>query len=116
MNLFKLLGNLSNLARVQEEMQAISEELAQMQYEGRAGGDMVVVKVNGLQQLQACHIDPQLVSDNDRELIEELVVTAANAALARSKSQGADLMQQKLSERLNLPDLSTLLTGMMSKT
>ena len=76
---------------------------------------MVVVKVSGAQQMISCVIDPKLVEDNDRELIEELVVAAVNEAVALSRRQSAEIMQKKLGERLNLGDLSGLLGGMMPK-
>lgn len=115
MNLFKMLGNLGNLAKVQQEVQAITEELAKVEYEGKAGGDMVTARVSGAQQVLGISIDPKLIADNDRELIEDLVVAAVNDALVLAKKQTSEQMQKKLSDKLNLPDLSGMLGQMMPK-
>lgn len=113
MSFMKMLGNLGNLSKMQQEMQAITGELALLEYQGSAGGGMVVVKASGAQQLVSCSIDPQLIKDNDKELLEDLVVAAANQALGDAKKNTADLLQKRLSERFNLPDISNLLGGMM---
>lgn len=115
MNMFKLLGNLGNLAKMQQEVQSITEELAELTFEGKAGAGLVAVTVNGSQQLVSCSIEPKLIEDNDRELIEELVVAAANDAINRSKKESAEQLQRKLSERLNLPDMSGLMSAFMPK-
>jgi DNA-binding YbaB/EbfC family protein len=115
MNLFKMLGSLGNLAKVQQEIQAVTDELARVHYEGKAGGGMVTVTVNGAQRMVSCAIDPKLVADDDRELIEDLIVAAVNEAMAEAKRKSAEVMQKKLGERLNLPDLSELLGSIMPK-
>lgn len=115
MNMFKMLGNLGNLAKMQQEVQKITEELSKLEFEGQAGAGMVVVTVNGAQQLTSCTIDPKLIEDNDRELIEELVVSATNDAIARSKKESAEELQRRLSEKLNLPDIGGLMSGFMPK-
>lgn len=116
MNLFKLLGNLGNLTKIQQEMAAAADELAELRFEGKAGGDMVVVEVSGAQKLLTCSIDPKLFDDNERELVEDLVVTAVNDALSQAKKQTAELMQQKLAERLNMPEMGDLLKQFMPKS
>jgi DNA-binding YbaB/EbfC family protein len=115
MNVLKLLGNLGNLAKIQEELHSAIAELANESFEGRAGGDMVVIHVNGAQQLTGCAIDPKLMAENDRELIEELVVAAVNDALNVAKRRSAEILQQKLGDRLDLPGLSGLLGNLMPK-
>lgn len=115
MNFFKLLGNLGNLAKMQQEIQSVTEELADLRFEGKAGGDMVTVQMNGAQRVISCSIDPKLFEDNDRELVEDLVASAVNEALAETKKQTAEIMQQKLSERLDMPGMSELLGQLMPK-
>lgn len=115
MNMFKMLGNLGNLAKMQQEVQNITEELAELKFEGQAGAGMVVVVANGSQQLVSCTIDPKLIEDNDKELIEDLVVAATNDAMARAKKESAEQLQRKLSERFNLPDVSGLMGAFMPK-
>ncbi|REK10315.1 MAG: YbaB/EbfC family nucleoid-associated protein, partial [Planctomycetota bacterium] len=71
----------------------ISEELKAKRVEGTAGGGLVTAEVNGLGELLTCRIDPSLVESGDRELIEDLVPAAVNAAIAKSKQLHAEAMK-----------------------
>lgn len=109
MNLFKLMGSLKNLSGLEAEMKTMAAELANKEFEGRAGGDMVIVRVNGSMQLVSCTMDPSLVGENDREMVEELVVAASNDALSRARQYSAKAMQERLSSVLGIPGLDTIL-------
>lgn len=111
MNLMKLLGNLGNISKIQGEVKAVTEELAAMRFEGTAGGDMVVVQVSGAQNIVSCSIDAKLIDDKERELIEDLMVAAVNDGLAKARERSADILQQRLSEKFDLPDISQLLSS-----
>jgi hypothetical protein len=63
---------------------------------------MVEVEVNGLMEVLRCRIDPQLSAQNDRELLEDLVVGAANQAIAKGKQMHADTLRD-LTGGLPLP-------------
>lgn len=115
MNLFKLFGNLGNLAKIQEDIKSITEEISSNHYHGNAGAGMVMVKVSGAQQIVSCTIDPKLIAENDREMIEDLIVAAANQALLEAKRQSAELMQRKLGEKLDMPELGSLINNFMPK-
>jgi nucleoid-associated protein EbfC len=115
-NLMKLLGNLGNLSKLQGEMQAATAEFAKRRFDGSAGGGMVTATVNGASQLVALSIDPKLVSDNDRELIEELVMSAVNEAASKAKIETAEHLQKTLAEKLDLGDMSGLLGSFFPKT
>ena len=115
MNLFKMLGNLGNIAKMQQEIQALTAELASRQFEGKAGGGLVRVVVSGSQQLLSVSIDPKLVEDNDRELIEGLIVSAVNEAMTEAKTQSAEFMQKQLAEKFDLPDMQGLLDNFMPR-
>ncbi|MFQ6616822.1 MAG: YbaB/EbfC family nucleoid-associated protein [Fidelibacterota bacterium] len=85
-------GNLQNVLnqakQVQEKLEAAQAELEKLEIEGQAGGGMVVVKVNGKQELISIRIDPQVLRE-DVEMVEDLVVAAVNQAmtLAAEESQ-----------------------------
>ena len=113
MNIMKLMGALSNPAKLQEEMAANAKKLASETFVGIAGGEMVTVVVNGAMQVCECKIDPQLVEDKDRELIEEMVIAATNEALAKARQRSAEFMQQQLRERFDLPGMEGMLKGFM---
>lgn len=115
MNLFKLLGNLGNLSKIQEEMKLATDELQSMRFEGKAGGDMVVVEVDGSQRLTSCTIDAKLIDDNERELIEDLIVAAVNDGLQQARVRSAELLQQRLQEKFDLPDIGSALSSFFPK-
>ena len=73
MNMFKMLGSLGNLANVAKIQEEISAELAQQRFEGKAGGGMVTVTINGAMQLLGCTIDPKLIEDKEQELAGKLI-------------------------------------------
>ena len=72
------IANVMQQARqMQEQMQ---KRMAEMRVEASAGGGMVTVVVNGAKQLQSLHIDPEVVSKEDVEMLQDLIVAAVNDA------------------------------------
>jgi nucleoid-associated protein EbfC len=106
---FKGLSGLGSILKQAQEiggrMKALNEELKSRRVTGSAGGGMVEIEVNGLNEVLGCRIDPQLVAGGDRELIEDLVATAANQALAKAQQLHAEAMQS-ITGGLNVPGLS----------
>jgi len=63
--------------QMQERMQ---KQMAEMRAEATAGGGMVTVVVNGTKQLQSITIDPEVVSKDDVEMLQDMIVAAVNDA------------------------------------
>jgi len=63
--------------QMQEQMQ---QRMAEMRVEATAGGGMVTVVVNGSKQLQSLRIDPEVVSKEDVEMLQDLILAAVNDA------------------------------------
>jgi DNA-binding YbaB/EbfC family protein len=80
----------------------ISEEMRKRHITGSSGGGMVEIEVNGLMEVLRCRIDPQLISQNDRELLEDMVVAAVNQAIAKGKQMHAESIRD-LTGGLPLP-------------
>lgn len=112
--MFKGLGDMAALMKSAKEMQGrmseIQDRLALMRIQGSAGGGMVTFEVNGKQDVLGCTIDPTLYESGDREMLEELSVSAMNDALNKSKQAAAEAMQE-ITGGLNIPGME----GMMSK-
>jgi nucleoid-associated protein EbfC len=123
--MFKGLGNLANLGQLvksaQEmgsKMQALNEELKSKRATGAAGGGLVEVEVNGLGEVLAVRIDPTLVEKQDREMIEDLLPAAINAAIQKSNQLRAEGMQS-IAGGLQLPGMDDALSqfsGMLPGT
>jgi nucleoid-associated protein EbfC len=63
--------------QMQEQLQ---KQMADLRVEASAGGGMVTVVMNGTKQLQAIRIDPDVVSKEDVEMLQDLIVAAINDA------------------------------------
>jgi nucleoid-associated protein EbfC len=88
------LGNLGKLAQLPAKMKELQARLAEQTMEGAAGGGLVKVTVTGTGQLISVKIDPEVLSGEDREMLEDLVAAAANQALAKAKEFAAKEMQE----------------------
>jgi hypothetical protein len=66
--------------QIQERMQ---QEMSTLRVEGAAGGGMVTVVVNGHKHLQSLKIDPESVSKDDVEMLQDLIMAAVNDALRK---------------------------------
>src|SRR4051812_37271104 len=97
---FKSLGNLANIGTLMKQaqemsgrMQALQEQLKTKRATGAAGGGLIEVEVNGLGEALAVRIDPSLVEKGEREMIEDLLPAAINAAQTKAKQMHAEAMQ-----------------------
>ncbi|HKU08706.1 MAG TPA: YbaB/EbfC family nucleoid-associated protein [Bradyrhizobium sp.] len=86
------LGMMKQAAQLQSKMQAMQDELGNVEVEGISGGGMVSVRMTAKMEVKAVKIDPSLLKPEDREIVEDLVVTAL--ADARRKAEVA--MQEKM--------------------
>jgi DNA-binding YbaB/EbfC family protein len=110
-----MLGSLGNLGALLKQAQqiggrleSVNQELKARRATGSAGGGLVEIEVNGLQEVLACRIDPSLVEQKDRELIEDLVRAATNQALSKAKQLHAEAMKS-LAGGMELPGLDEAL-------
>jgi DNA-binding YbaB/EbfC family protein len=94
-------------------MQAIGDELRARRTTGFAGGGLVEIEVNGLVEVLRCRIDPKLFEQADAELLEDLVATAVNQAVAKAKEFHAETVRSATAG-LNLPGLEDALGRMLS--
>jgi len=89
-----IMGLMSKAKEMQEKMQAMQAEIETMTADGTAGGGMVTVTLNGKGQMQAIKIDPSGCSEDDVEILEDLVIAAHGDA----KTKIEQLVQEKTQE------------------
>jgi hypothetical protein len=110
--MFKGLANLGTLLKqaqqIGAQMEQLTEGMRNRRVTGTAGGGMVEIEINGLMEVLRCRIDPQLFAQNDRELLEDLVVAAVNQAIVKGKQLHADAVRG-LTGGLALPGLDEAL-------
>lgn len=88
------------LGGIQQQMQSFQAEAEKEEVEGTAGGGLVVVRMNGAQEVLAVRIQDKAMGD--RELLEDLVRAATNDAVRRSKEAVAYKLQA-LAASMGLP-------------
>lgn len=87
-----MMGLMQQAQAMQAKMQEMQAEMEKLEVEGQAGGGMVRVMLSAKGQLKSISIDDQLLKPGEREILEDLVVTAHDDA--RKKAER--LMEEKM--------------------
>ena len=96
------IGNLMKQAQaMQENMQKMQQEVANMEVEGQAGGGMVKVTMTGRHDVKRVQIDDSLLGD-DKDMLEDLIAAAVNDAVRQVEKMTQDKMAG-LTGGMNLP-------------
>jgi len=73
--------NINQMMKQAQQMQArMQKQMEEMRVEATAGGGMVTVVMNGAKQVQSIKIDPEAVSKEDVEMLQDLILAALNDA------------------------------------
>jgi DNA-binding YbaB/EbfC family protein len=89
-------------ARMQQQMEQIQNQLAQRTVEATSGGGAVKVVAKCDGSLGSIKIDPAAINPADAQLLEDMIITAANQALAQAK-EISNAEMGKVTSGLNLP-------------
>jgi DNA-binding YbaB/EbfC family protein len=85
--------NIQQMMKQAQQMQErLQKQMAEMRIEATAGGGMVTVVVNGAKQVQKLTIDPEVVSKDDIEMLQDLIVAALNDAHRKADEAMASQM------------------------
>jgi len=99
---------MQNLLKQANQMQAkikkLQEELAERTYEGTAGGGAVTVTVKGEHQVAGLKINEDVFKAGDVEMLQDMVVAAANDALKKARDSQASEME-KITGGFNFPGM-----------
>lgn len=100
------MKNLSQMMKqaqqMQEKMQDMQSALEEMEVDGTAGGGLVTVTLNGKGEMAKLKLDPSLITPDDVEVLEDLIVAAHNDAKAKVEARSAEEMS-KITGGLDLP-------------
>jgi len=80
------------MKQAQQMQERLQQQMAESRVEGNAGGGMVTVVMNGAKQVQSIKLDPEVVSKDDVEMLQDLIVAALNDAHRKAD----DEMQKKM--------------------
>jgi nucleoid-associated protein EbfC len=90
--------------QMQDRLMRAKEDAAQKTIEASAGGNMVTVVVSGRPEVVSLRIDPSVVSADDTEMLQDLVIAAVNEGIRKSQKMVEDEMS-KLLGGLKIPGL-----------
>ena len=79
------LGMMKQAAQLQSKMQAMQEELGNVEVEGISGGGLVSVRMTAKMEVKAVKIDPSLIRAEEIEILEDLLVTALGDARRKAR-------------------------------
>jgi nucleoid-associated protein EbfC len=78
--------NIQQMMKQAQQMQdRLAKEMAELRVEATAGGGMVTVVMNGAKQIQSLKIDPEVVSKDDVEMLQDLILAAINDAQRKAE-------------------------------
>jgi DNA-binding YbaB/EbfC family protein len=89
-----MMGLMKQAQAMQQKMQDVQAELDTVEVEGAAGGGMVKLTMTAKGQLKAVSIDPSLLTADEKEIVEDLIVAAANDARVKAER----VMQERMAE------------------
>ncbi len=103
--------NIGQIAKMAQQMQAqvaqAQQELAETTLEATAGGGAVRVVITGALEVRSVEIDPSAVDPDEVEMLQDLVMTAINEAITRSKDLERERMG-KIAGGMGIPGMPGL--------
>mgnify|MGYP001380459224 FL=1 len=85
--------NIQKMMQQAQQMQEnLQKQLKQTKVEATAGGGMVTVVMNGVKEIQSLTIDPEVISRDDVEMLQDLIV----AAIADAQRRADELVSQEM--------------------
>jgi DNA-binding YbaB/EbfC family protein len=93
------------MKQAQQMQERLQKQMNELKIEATAGGGMVTVVINGAKQIQSLKIDPEVVSKEDVEMLQDLIVAAVNDAQRKADEAMAQQMGGMLPPGLKIPGL-----------
>jgi len=93
--------------KIQEDMAVLQEDLDNREYEIKAGGGVVTVKINGKLEILSISIEPEVVDPDDIETLSDILTAAVNEAIKKVNTVNSDEMG-KVTGGLNVPGMPGL--------
>ena len=94
-------GMLKQAQKMQEDMAALQEDLDSREYDIKAGGGVVTVKINGKLEIKNIELDADIVDPDDVETLQDILVAAVNEAIKTVSATNNEEMG-KVTGSLNL--------------
>ena len=95
---------LKQAQKMQEDMEALQNDLDGREYEVSVGGGVIGVKINGKKEILSIDIKPEIVDPDDIETLSDTLVAAVNEAIKKVEETNAAEMQ-KITGQISVPGL-----------
>ena len=95
---------MKQVQKMQADMAKAQDDLAAEMVEASAGGGMVTIQISGSLEIKSIKIDPAAIDPEDPEMLEDMIIAAANEAL-RSAQELANKRMGGITAGLNIPGL-----------
>ena len=106
--MFKGMSNIYKQAqKMQKDMKKVQDELEDLNVEGQAGGGIIKVVVNGKKEPKSVTIDSSVL-DEDKEMIEDLVLAAMKNAFDNADKESSEKMKSITGGMPNIPGLMNI--------
>jgi len=92
------------MKQIQQMQERLQQEIAAISVDATAGGGMVKVEMDGMKALRSVTIDPEVVSKDDVDMLQDLVLAAVNEA-GRKVDEAVQEKMAGLTAGLNIPGL-----------
>lgn len=99
---------MKQIQQMQQQMIKQQEELSEVEVTESAGGGAVQVTVNGDLTVTAVKIDPDVIDEDDIEMLEDMIVAAVNKAITAVSDKKAQAFSGLTGGMGGMPDLSGL--------
>lgn len=103
MNINQLMKQAQSMQKKMKEMQA---EIAAKNFEGKAGGGLVAITMSGNGEMKKVAIDPSLLKEDDKEMLEDLIVAAHNEAKSKAEEESKSSMNGAFGDLSGLPGMN----------
>jgi DNA-binding YbaB/EbfC family protein len=110
--MFDMMKMMGKVKEMQARMKEAQEKLADIHVEAESGAGLVKATVNGQKKLLSIDIDASLMKEDDREMVQDLVVAAVNKATEEAEVRAREEIKRSTDGIMpNIPGLD--LSGMM---
>ena len=110
--MFDMMKMMGKMKEVQARLKEAQDNLVLLKVSGESGGGMVKASVNGKRQLIALDIDPALLKEADKSILQDLVIAAVNKANDEAEVLAKEQLKKSTEGLIpNIPgmDLSNLM-------
>ena len=97
-----LMGMMGKVKEMQAKMEKVQADIAALSIEGKSGGGMVTVTLDGKGQMTGIKIDPSMFKEDDVEILEDLIVAAHKDAKDKGEAE-AQAKMASITAGLPLP-------------